>query len=82
MHEQVVGYLDAFPALVAVHCVVAADYRCYLAGRFCAVLFKFGYEALSAAGVGVAAVHEAVDVNLLKSVVLGYVTQREEVVER
>ena len=47
------------------------------------VLQQAGDEALSAAGVGVAAVHEAVDVcAVLYAVVLRYVEQLEEMVER
>ncbi len=38
--EEVVGYLDALPTLVAVHGVVADDNRCDLTGAFCAVGFE------------------------------------------
>ncbi len=39
-------------------------------------------ETLSAAGVGVAAIHEAVQVNIFKTVFLGNVTQSLDMLKR
>ena len=82
MHEQVVGNFHALPALVAVHGIVATDDRCYHTCRFAAVLLKLFDKSFAAAGVGVTAVHEAMDIYLFKSVALCDVAQGEEVVER
>ena len=49
-HKQVVGFLYAVPAFVAVHCVVAADDGCNLAGGFVAVLCELLYEAFARTG--------------------------------
>ena len=81
--EQVVGYLDAFPAFVAVHGVEAA----YDAGDvgiagFLTFLQHLSDEALAALGVGVAAVHEAVHEGVLHAVLLADFDEFEEVVER
>ena len=81
-NEQVVCHLHAVPALVAVHCVVATDDRGNLSGRLFAVVLQLFDKALTRAGVGVAAIHEAVEINLLEFVFLGDVAKSKDVVER
>ena len=39
-------------------------------------------EAFAGMGIGVTAVHEAVDIDFLEAIVLGYVAESEEMVER
>ena len=81
--ELVIGQLDALPTLVAVHGVVAADNRRHTPCRSLAMLLQLRYETLAAPGVGVAAVHEAVDERAVAQAVVGcQVAQLEEVHER
>ena len=79
--QQVVGLLDALPALVAVHGVVAAYDRGDAARGLGHVLFEAFDEAFARVRVGVTAVHEAVDIDLLQAVVCRDVEQCEEMVE-
>ena len=71
LDEQVVGLLDAGPALVAVHRVEAAAHGSDLARGLGHLLLELLEEALAAARVGVAAVHEGVDIDLFQAVLLG-----------
>ena len=81
-YEQVVGQLDAVPMLVAVHGVIAADDGCDNAcAHFIHVLLQVGDEALARPGVGIPAVHEAVNEAILNIVHLGDVDEFQEVVE-
>ena len=80
--QRVVGNLDPFPALVAIHRVVAPDHRGDLARRGCEVLFEVGDEPLAAVRVGVAAVHEAVHEGIFEAVGRRDVAQLEKVLER
>ncbi len=71
--EKIVGFFDAFPSFVAVHGVIASDHGCDCACAFGAMLLKAFYEALAATGVGVAAVHEAVEIDFFQIIVAGNV---------
>ena len=82
LDQQVVGFLDTLPALVAVHSIEAA----HDAGDGCVVLgadvSNLLDEALARLGVGVAAIHETMYERLvLQSVVLAYLNEFEKVVE-
>ena len=81
VYEEVVGYFHAVPAVVAVHSVEAADDRSDHACALLAVRLYVFDEAQTAAGVGIAAVHEAVEIYFLEVVVLGNVAESVEVVE-
>ena len=87
-YDQVVGHLDTVPPLVAVHGVVAADDAgddgtLRGIGVFGTELSALGlqllYEALAAAGVAVAAVHEAVDIYLGQLILCGHLEELVEV---
>ncbi len=82
LHEQIIGHLHAVPALVAVHGIVAADDAGHGAGTLGAMILQLLDESLARAGVGVAAVHEAVQIHLLQAVVGRDVAQGEDMVER
>ena len=77
IYEQVIGYLHALPALVAVHSVVATDDR----GNLGIVLHELADESSTALRVGVASVHEAVHVSVVDAILTGDVDEFEEVVE-
>ena len=81
-YDEVVGNLNALPALVAVHCIEAA----HDAGNVgIACLGALGGqlldEALTALRVGVAAVHEAVHIGVADAVLLADFHQLEQVVK-
>ena len=83
LHEQVVGFLHAFPALVAVHGIEAAHDAGNVRTVGVAYALKLFDESLSALGVSVAAVHEAVYESLVfQSVGLADFNEFEKVVER
>ena len=58
VYQQVITYLDAFPAFVAVHGIKTALDRSYLAARLLHVGLQLVDEADTRARVGVATVHE------------------------
>ena len=74
-YQEVVGHFHAVPALVAVHGVVAAHNRGDCAGRLVAMGLELFYEAFARTGIGVAAVHEAVDVDLCEAILLCQVAE-------
>ena len=79
MNHGAVGFLDALPAIVAVHGVVAADDGGNLADAvFAHFLFERAQEIDAAIGRGVAAVHEAVDENARDFIFAGHAQQRVE----
>ena len=81
--NEVVSKLDAVPMLVAVHGVVAADGGGHHAGAGgLHVLLQVDDEALAGPGVGIAAVHEAVDVAVEDAILGGDVDEFLEVVYR
>ncbi len=82
VHQHVVSLLDALPALVAVHGVVAAANCCDHACALLAVVLNFGQEACAALGVGVTAVHERMQIHFAQTVGLGRVAQGVEVLQR
>ena len=79
--QQVVRFLDAVPALVAVHGVETAADRGDAAGGFGHLLLQFGDEALAAARVGVAAVHEGVNEDLVEPLLRSHAEELIHVVE-
>ena len=83
VHQQFVGFLDAAPALVAVHGIEASHDAGDASGTLCAVVGQLLDEALAALGVGITAVHEAVDKGAFADAIfLGDVAELEEVVQR
>ena len=80
--EQIVGFLDAFPTLVAVHCIETADDGCDGTARLLAVCRQLFDETLTALRICVAAIHEAVDEGLLDAIFLRDVAEFEQMVER
>ena len=79
MNQRAVGQLDALPAIVAVHRVVAADERGDFADlQLAHFLLELAHEVAAAVRRSVAAVHEAVDENFLDLLLLGQFEQREE----
>ena len=80
--ERRVGLLLAIPVGIAVHRVVAAgDGRDFAHADLVELLLKVGDEALAGMRVGVAAVHDAVHVDLLRAQMLGQIEQAEQVVD-
>ena len=75
IHKKIVSLFQSLPAMVAVHGIVTADDRSDCACALVAMLFDFLKETGSALGVGVASVHEAVKINLVKAVSLGGVAK-------
>ena len=83
VHQQLVGFLDAAPALVAVHGIEAAHDAGDASGALCTMVGQLLDEALAALGVGITAVHEAVDEGAFADAIfLGNVAELEEVVQR
>ena len=83
LHELVVGNFHAVPAFVTVHGVEASDDGSDVGTVLVAHFLEVGHEALAALRVGVASVHEAVDIGAFgHAVFLGNLNQLEEVVER
>ena len=80
--EHIVCEFEALPALVAVHGIIAADDRCDFSGASGAVLPHFGEEAGAAPGVGVTAVHEAVQIHLVETIRFRGVAEGVEMIER
>ena len=70
LYEQVVSLFYTIPTLVAVHGVEASHNACHVRSALCAYVFKLLDEARAALRVGVAAVHEAVNVGFLQAVFL------------
>ena len=70
LYKKVVGYLYALPSLVSVHCIESSNYRGYLAGALGHLCLKLLYEALSALGVCIPAIHKAVNKDLIQSILL------------
>ena len=66
---QVICFLYAVPSLVAVHGVETAAYGSDFACGFGHFGLKLFEEAFAAAGVGVAAVHEGVDIDFVEAFV-------------
>ena len=82
LHEEVVSHLHTFPTLVAVHGVESSDDAGDVCALTLAVCLEVGDESLTALGVGVAAVHEAVNEGtVFHTVFLGNVHKAEDVVE-
>ena len=79
--QQVVGLLDAVPALVAVHRVETAAHGSDLARGLGHLLLELLEEALAAVRVGVAAVHEGMDIDLLQAVFLRYAQELIDMVQ-
>ena len=82
LNEQVVGFLDAVPALVAVHGVETADDGGDVGVVLLAAVEDVLDEALTALWIGIAAVHEAVHEGVLQSVFLGNLDELEQMVKR
>ena len=80
--QRVVSDFHPLPAFVAVHGVITADDRGHLARRCGHVLFEVGDEALAAARVGVAAVHEAVHERIFDLIFGGDVAEFEKMLQR
>ena len=76
-HKLVVRYLDTLPALVTVHCIVAA----YYGGHLVTALHELVNESLAALGVGVTAIHETVNVCLVNAVLACNVGQAEQMLQ-
>src|SRR5215813_9528075 len=80
MYDRAVGHFDAFPAIVAVHRVVAADQRCnFTDTQFAHFLLKLLHELFATVRRGVAAIHETVHENSFNFVALGHFQQRKKV---
>ena len=81
--EQIVCFLHTFPSLVTVHCVEATYDRSDVCTVSLAYALQLFDETLTALGVSVATVHEAVyEGTFLYAVFLSYFYQFEEVIQR
>src|ERR1700761_4133271 len=81
MDESAVGALDALPAIVAIHGVVAAGHGGDLAAELAELLFEPRDVVDAAVGRRVAAVHETVDENFFNFGFAREFEKREEVVD-
>ena len=82
-HEQVVGFLYTLPAFITVHGVESSADAGYLAAGLLLMGFQRIDESYARTRVGVAAIHEAVyERPALQAILLGYVAEVKEVVER
>ena len=75
VYHKIVSHFHAVPSLVAVHSVETANYRSNLACRFCHMSLKLLYKAFSALRVGITAIHEAVYVNFVKTVLFSHIQE-------
>ena len=80
--QEVISFLDPVPSLVAVHGVEPSAYAGHLAAAFLHVVFKFFYEALSAARIGIPSVHEAVHENPFQTALLCGIKKTEKMFQR
>ena len=82
MNDGTIRKLDTLPAVVAVHCVVAAHQSCNLPdAEFANFLLQLPDEIAAAVRRCVAPVHEAVDKNILDFLLLGHFQQRKQVLD-
>ena len=82
VNEQIICFFKTFPAFVAVHCIVTADNRSDHAGTLGAVVLHLSEETGTAFGIGIAAVHESMKIDLVESILLGCVAKGIKMVER
>ena len=82
LYEQVVGHTHTFPAFVAVHCVVTSYDAGYSACTLGTMVLQLFYESFAAAGVGVTAVHKAMQEHVAQAIALGDVAKSKNVFER
>ena len=82
MNHRAVGLLDSFPAIVAIHCVVAADHGSDLADAVLAhFLFELADKIDAAVRRRVAAVHEAMNENAGDFIFARHAQKLEEMVD-
>ena len=81
LNEQVVSFLNALPTLVAVHCIETAYDACDVCTIVRAALLYLLDEALARLRVGITAVHEAMYIYVLQTILLADFDELEEVVE-
>ena len=80
--ERGIRFFLAIPVGIAVHRVVTARHsRNFAHAQLVELLLKILKEALAGMRVGVAAVHDAVDVQLFRAQMLGQIQQAEQVVD-
>ena len=79
-HDGVPSELDAVPALVAVHRVIAADDRGDAGAALGGLILDFGQIGLAAGGRGVAAIGERVDEDVAHAGLLGELDHGDELV--
>ena len=82
IYEHIISIFKALPAMVAVHGVVATDDGGNLTCRLGTMLLHVFEESGTGLGVGVAAIHEAMDEGFVKTIGLGGVAKGIEMVER
>ena len=80
-NEQVVSLLDTLPTLVAVHSVETTYDACDVCAVVRAALLYLLDESLARLRVGITAVHEAMYIYVLQTVLLTNLDELEEVVE-
>jgi len=80
-HQQVIGFFHPVPPLVAVHRVESSDDAGDMRAVGRANLLHFLDESLAALGVGVAAIHEAVNVNIVQTIFLANLDELIQMVE-
>ena len=81
-HYQVIALFHTLPAFIAVHSVVTAYHAGHLAGSLCHLLLQLFHKALAAAGVAVAAVHQAVYEYIFETLLLGNGQEFIEMIQR
>ena len=82
--QKRIGLVNALPALVSVHCIIAADHACNRARKlaFLHARKHMPNKPRSASGIGVAAVHEGMHIGLLNAFLLGKFQKALQVLER
>ena len=81
-NERAVGFADALPALVAVHGPVAARHRREMRAAGLQSLERFAHEPEPALRIGVAAVHEGVEIHVFNARFARKTHDGEDVFER
>ena len=82
MHHRAIRFLDALPAIIAIHGVVTAADGCDLPNSVLAhFLLELPQKIDAAIGRRVAAVHKAVDKNALDFIFAGHPQQREKMLD-
>src|SRR5690606_27100751 len=74
-HKKIIGYCNSLPALVPVHGIVAAYYRCDPCRGTAGIRQESFHVSLAAARIGIAAIGEGMNEYVLHAILLGQVAK-------